>query len=384
MTSTQNTTVEKLRQELTDRKALDRDQAQTMPTEFYTSESFLELEKENIFHREWICLGHAGEIPNAGDYYITELVDEQLLVSRGHDGEVYVLSNVCRHRGNMVETSASGNRRSFVCQYHAWTYDTEGSLKTAPLMKKAKNFDMKGCKLPQFKTEIWNNFIFVNLDGTAEPLAEQLGGLQKILQNYHHEDRNLLFTETGVWDTNWKNLVENFMEGYHLFATHPNTLQPMTPTQLCKKIPGEDRWTGYHSFYHPDFPPRGPFHPDMTADERNNTVLFNVFPSFVVAVASNYTLFLCLRPDGADKVAIRWGICGLKTDPTDPEVVDYVQLCKDFNAEDKEKLETLQIAQKTRYYKSGPLAPDDLEGTIVDIHRYMETMLGSDRKLTDA
>ena len=92
---------------------------------------------------------------------------------------------------------------------------------------------------------------------------------------------------------------------------------------------------------------------------------------FVVAVAANYTLYLCLRPASVDRVAIRWGITGFKTDPEDQEVVDYVQLCKDFNAEDRAKLETLQRAQNTRYYQSGPLAPDDLEGTIWDFLQYM-------------
>ena len=383
MSTTYASNVDALRRELTELKSLSRDEARTMPPGFYTSDDFLELEKEQIFRREWICLGHVGEVPEPGDFFTTELVGEQLLVSRGQDGEIYVLSNVCRHRGNLVETAPKGNRRSFVCQYHAWTYDTDGRLKTAPLMKKAKAFDQKKCSLPQLNTEIWNNFIFVNLDGMADPLADQLDGLQGILHNYHHELRNLLFTDEAVWNTNWKNLTENFMEGYHLFSTHPKTLQPMTPTQLCRKVPGEDRWTAYRSYYDPEYPPRGPFHEDLTEDEQRNSVLFNVFPSFVVAVAANYTLYLCLRPAGADKVAIRWGICGLKSDPQDPEVVAYIDLCKSFNVEDKEKLETLQKAQNTRYYHSGPLAPDDLEGTIWDFLNYMGRMVGADRELVE-
>ena len=96
----------------------------------------------------------------------------------------------------------------------------------------------------------------------------------------------------------------------------------------------------------------------------------------MVAVAANYTLFLCLRPNGADQVSIRWGVCGLKTDPADPEVVSYVDLCKAFNAEDKEKLEALQQAQMTRFFAGGPLAPDDLEGTIWDFLKYIESKLG--------
>ncbi len=258
-------TVEDLRRELSHLRGLDRSEARTMPSAFYTSEAFLDMEKDAVFRAGWVCLGHVGEIPNPGDYFTTELVGEQILVSRDQTGAVQVLSNVCRHRGNLV-ASGRGNQRSFVCGYHAWTYDLDGALKTAPLMKEVKTFNAKKCGLPQLNCEVWSNFIFVNLDGTAEPLAPQLGKLDAILHNYHNEERNLLFTDEAVWNTNWKNLTENFMEGYHLFATHPKTLQPMTPTQLCRKVPGDAAWTAYRSYYDPNYPPRGPFHKDMTED----------------------------------------------------------------------------------------------------------------------
>lgn len=202
-----------LRQHLTELTSKAKDEAYCMPSHFYTSEEFLELEKEQIFRNEWFCIGHVGEVSDPGDFYTTELVGEQLLVARDDEGEINVLSNVCRHRGNLVVPEASGNRRSFVCPYHAWTYTRDGTLKTAPLMKKAKAFDAAKCSLPKPSTEIWNNFIFVNLDGTAKPLATQLASLDGILHNYHHELRNLLFMEETVWNTNWKSLNESFRKG---------------------------------------------------------------------------------------------------------------------------------------------------------------------------
>ncbi|MDA1238591.1 MAG: aromatic ring-hydroxylating dioxygenase subunit alpha [Proteobacteria bacterium] len=367
-------TVNDILEELKKFSVMDPSNARSMLPSFYTSPEFLELEKDRIFRKDWVCLGHVSEIQNTGDFFTTELVDEQLIVSRGENGKVHVLSNVCRHRGNLV-VQGKGNRRSFVCGYHAWTYDLDGTLKTAPLMNKVKNFDPSTCSLPQFNTEVWSNFIFVNLDGNAPPLAPQLPELQTILNNYHNEQRNLLFEEEVIWKTNWKNLSENFMEGYHLFSTHPKTLQPMTPTQLCKKVPGEKTWTAYRSYYDPNFPSRGPFHKDMTEDEQRNTVLFNLFPSFVAAVSANYTLYLCLRPKGAGNVAVRWGVTSFKDTLSDPEVINYLNLCKEFFEEDKEKLETLQISQNTRYFRGGPLAPGDLEGTIWDFFLYMESKL---------
>ncbi|AXI53357.1 Carnitine monooxygenase oxygenase subunit (plasmid) [Pseudoseohaeicola sp. NH-UV-7] len=375
MTTVQSPEIDALRSQLKQLRQHKDGVRQTMAPEFYTSQSFHDFERQELFHKEWICVGNAGEIPEPGDYFTTDIADEPLIIARRKDGTINALSNVCRHRGNMVATG-KGNRRSFVCGYHAWSYDLDGALKTAPLMSKVKGFDRASCRLHGFRTEIWSGFIFVNLDGSAAPLGPQLTSLDTILHNYHNEERNLLFTDETEWATNWKNLNENFIEGYHLFATHPKTLEPMTPTQLCRKVPGQEAWTAYRSYYHPDFPPRGPFHVDMTEDEQRNSVMGNIFPCFVFGVAANYTLYLCLRPRGPDKVAIRWGVLGFKTDPADPEVVNYVELCKEFNAEDREKLEVLQQAQKTRYASPGFLGPDNLEGTIWDFLQFMARQLG--------
>lgn len=364
--------VDKIRADLAALQDTDQLDARAMPGSFYSSEAFLEFEKEHLFPREWVCLGHVGELANKGDFYTTDLVGELLLVVRDEDDVIRVLSNVCRHRGNQVETEARGNRKRFVCGYHAWTYGQDGALKAAPLMKKSRQFDQKKCGLKEFKTEIWENFLFVNLDGNATPLAPRMAGLSKLMTNYHHELRHLVFMDETVWDTNWKSLMENFLEGYHLSATHYDTLHKITPTKLCRKFAetGEG-YTGYHAFYDPDLPDRGPFHEDLTADEKRNSLLTCAYPSFLLSVATHYTLFLCLRPLGPDQVAIRWGVAGFNPDPEDAGTKEYVKLSADFNAEDREKLETLTKALKSRYYTPGPLAPDDFEGTIWDFLQYI-------------
>ena len=106
--------IDALRKELEIIKSTDSAEARTMPAAFYTLSSFHELEKEEIFRKEWVCLGHVGEIPNTGDYFTSELIGEQIIVSRDKENQVHVLSNVCRHRGNLV-AQGKGNKRSFVC-----------------------------------------------------------------------------------------------------------------------------------------------------------------------------------------------------------------------------------------------------------------------------
>ena len=378
MASTANPNeVSELRAALAELKRLPGSLARTMPPAYYTSEAFLDLEREEIFRKEWICLGHKAEISKPGDYFTTELVGEQLLVTHGDDGKIRVLSNVCRHRANIV-ASGRGNRKRFVCTYHAWSYEADGSLANAPLMSKSPAFDKSKCNLPAFATEVWQDFIFVNLDGKAAPLAPRLEEFLPKINNYHAVGRHHQFVGEEIWKTNWKSLVENFMEGYHLSVAHAKTLHPITPTALCKKMPAPAGMTAYTSGYDPKVPERGPYHEDLTAEERRYSVLFSVFPNVTISIVPNVTLYLMVRPIDADTVGVKWGLAGNIDDPNHPDVIRYRDLCFAFNAEDREQLEGVQKGMKTRHFKSGPLAPADFEGTIWDFYQYMASKLASD------
>ncbi len=348
-----------------------------MSAAYYTAPEYLELEREELFRKQWICVGHVGEVPSAGDYFTTELVDEQLLVVRDSGGTIRVLSNVCRHRGNIVARSA-GHAARFVCGYHAWSYDLDGQLLAAPLIEEGVHFfDKRNCRLPQFASETWQGFIFVNLDGTAAPLATELAATEPYIRNYHPADRHFLFGAEETWNNNWKCLVENFMEGYHLSPLHANTLHAITPTTLCEKLPNQPGFTGYRSNFHPTCPERGPYHEDLTAQERRSDVFYCVYPSFVVGFCPHFTLYMCLRPLTVDTVGIRWGITGVPNDSESPVVKDYIKLCKAFCEEDRATLESLQKGLKSRHYTPGPLAPDNFEGTIWDLLQYMARRLGA-------
>ncbi|MBP0594877.1 aromatic ring-hydroxylating dioxygenase subunit alpha [Paraburkholderia sp. LEh10] len=342
----------------------------SMPGAFYTSESFARLEKDRVFRSGWACVGHVGEIPNNGDYFTTEMIGEPLLVQRTSQGEVRVLSNVCRHRGNLVATG-HGNAHAHVCGYHAWSYDLDGKFKRAPLMQEVKALDAAKCALPTIATTVWQNFIFVNLDGTAAPLKQSLEPLEPLVRNYHHEEQELYYTREEVWQTNWKCLAENFMEGYHLNATHPTTLRPRSPSELSEHVTGNGYFSAYRSHYTPESPQREPFHPDLTEAERRHSLIFSVFPNLVVTYMPHQTIYLLLRPASTGSVAIRWGIAGYEKSPSEENLKEYVAFADAFNAEDKVKLERLQIGLSSSFYAPGPLAPEDLEGTLRDFYGYI-------------
>ena len=179
--------VREILEALAEIRDLDESQARSLPSGFYSSEAYLELEKEEIFRKEWVCVGRTDEVKKSGDYYTTQLLDEPLIVVRGQDDKVRVLSNVCRHRSSVI-LEGKGNAKNFVCPYHAWTYAINGQLLRAPYMDQVTGFDVKGCKLPEIFTKIWYGFIYVNLDGKAKPLAPRLKHLEPYLENRHIED----------------------------------------------------------------------------------------------------------------------------------------------------------------------------------------------------
>ena len=367
--------VESVREAL--RACLDRPHGQAwgMPAGFYTSPEFLALEVDELFRKEWVCIGRVEEAAAPGDYWTVDLLGEPLLVVRGEDGRLKVYANVCRHRGTPV-ASGRGNTRHFRCPYHAWTYDLRGRLLRAPFIEGREDFDRAGCGLPEIATEAWLGFLFVNLDGRAPPLAPRLEGLLPLVRNYHMEEMVLGHCETESWNTNWKCLTENFMEGYHLSTVHYETLHPITPTRLCEHFPAGEGYLGYYSGFPAGLPPRGRYHPDLTDAERSRSVMFAIMPGLVAGTAGHKGTFICLQPESVDRVRGKRGIIFGDPDAGDGERRAVVDLFERTMAEDKAQLENLRRGLHARSFRPGPLGPPDVEGTVRDLYRYMARRLG--------
>ena len=349
---------------------LNYDQARSMPPEFYTSEEVFELEQKRLFRKEWSCLGRIQQIPKAGDYFATVLLDEPLIVVRTKSDKIRVLSNVCRHRGTVL-VEGTGNTKSFTCPYHAWSYDLNGELRRAPLIEDRTDFVRKNCRLPTFSSEVWGGFIYANLDSTAPSLSPQLEGLSALIKHYHMDDMVELHAEESIWETNWKCLTENFMEGYHLSTVHRKTLHPITPTRLCSHFPAGENYFGYFSVFPDNLPRRGQYHPDLTNDERQRSVMFAIPPLHVAGVSGHKVTYLYLHPESVSTVRVRRGIAFSDPNISDNDHKNVVDLFEKTMAEDKIQLGRLQRGLQTRYLDTSPLAPANYEGTVWDFYHYL-------------
>ena len=352
----------------------DAENAFTMPGEFYTSVDFLEHEREQLFRRKWICVGRKEEIPQTGDYFTTELDGESIIIIRQADRQIKALSNVCRHRA-MPLVEGTGNSKTFVCPYHAWTYELNGQLTRARGLGDHHNEFIQDCRLPEFKCEIWHGFIFINLDARAESLiaSDSIKELEPYVRNMHMEDMRLIYSNTQAWDTNWKCLVENFMEGYHLSVVHRKTLHPFTPTRLCQHINGNDMFFGYYAGYPEEAESRGTPHPDVSQEEMKRSLMLCIPPASVFGISGFKVTYNLIQPISANRLRTKIGMLGIPADSEHEQQKSQagVDLFTRTFAEDEAQLINIMRGLKSKFYHPSLLAKPDYEGTIWDFYNYV-------------
>ncbi|TNF86528.1 MAG: hypothetical protein EP300_13265 [Gammaproteobacteria bacterium] len=245
-------------------------------------------------------------------------------------------------------------------------------------MESHQAFDMKDCRLKQLGCEFWQGFIFVNLDPRAPALQVELEPLEKIIGNYHLEQMTLRYQADEVWDTNWKCLLENFMEGYHLTPLHRDTLHKVNPSRLCNHLQPGSRHFGYSVGFTSRLPADRISHPDLSDEEVDTCVMFAVPPGLAVGIGSDYSSFLCLRPLSATRVRVKMGLIFYGDHWAQKDIDNAVELFQHTMDEDKQVLARVQQGLASNSYEPGPLAARDLEGTIWDFYQYLGRNLGGD------
>jgi phenylpropionate dioxygenase-like ring-hydroxylating dioxygenase large terminal subunit len=195
-----------------------------VPAKPYYDAAWFELEREAVFQRSWIQIGHVCELPGVGSFIRRELevLNASLLIVRGKDDQVRAFHNVCTHRGTQLVDEVQGKRAHFSCPYHRWTFGGDGALISAPDFD-SFGLDKKDCALKQVALDICAGMIFVNLGKSPIPLREWLGDLAEQMETLPVA-RATTFSEYS-YDiaANWKLTYDNFQENYHLRFIHPRS-----------------------------------------------------------------------------------------------------------------------------------------------------------------
>ena len=200
----------------------------------FVSREIFEHEQQAVFSHCWIYVGHASEIRNPGDYHSRSVAGRPLIFCRGRDGVIRTFINSCRHRGAVVCREREGNARNFYCLYHGWTYNTDGSLRNVPDEESyPPSFDKASRGLmPVPRLESYKDFYFVNFDRDAVDLNTYLAGAKAYIDlvvDQSPSGRMEIISGVQEYDikANWKLLVENSVDDYHLIATHSTWIQYM-------------------------------------------------------------------------------------------------------------------------------------------------------------
>lgn len=189
-----------------------------MPGWFYTSPEVYAQEKDRIFLDNWLCVAHVDQVAKPGDFMTGEILEEPFIVSRDRSGEIHAFMNMCLHRGVPV-AQGQGSARGFSCPYHAWGYDLEGRLVATPFMAKSE-FNPDGARLRPLALAQWQGWIFISFNPQVVPFEEFFGPMQADLGWFRSHECRLAERVVMEVPCNWKLLLENLIDIYHVPILH--------------------------------------------------------------------------------------------------------------------------------------------------------------------
>lgn len=205
----------------------------TATVESHVCPKIFAAEQQRIYRRLWLIAGRVEDIAGPGDYFVRDIpsLKVEALVVRGKDGVVRAFYNSCSHRGAIVVNQKKGSALTFRCPYHSWLYAADGRLRAVPSEEQFPAVDKATHGLTPISLDIWNGFIFLNLDPKpAQSLADFLGGLGQLHATLPFDHYPVHIRTESEFGSNWKSGMHTFSEGYHITTAHSRTLTPQIIT----------------------------------------------------------------------------------------------------------------------------------------------------------
>jgi choline monooxygenase len=209
----------------------------------YRDPSVLEVEQSRIFARTWQLAGHISQLPKPGSYITVQAGAEPVLVLRDDEGELRAYRNVCRHRGSRLVSGSGDCGKAIRCRYHGWTYRFDGKLIGVPEGRSISGLQKSELGLLPARVEVVSGLVFVNLDIRAAPLAEQVAGLGERLDRWGLEHLKVKREKPTTQPANWKIVVDNYLEGYHVPIAHPGLMRLLDYKRYEVEL--HDNWLWY-------------------------------------------------------------------------------------------------------------------------------------------
>lgn len=354
------------------------EQAETIPSSWYTDSRFHAFEQEAILLRSWQYACHESQMPNPGDFVTTTVAENPVVIVRGKDGVVRAFYNVCRHRGGPLAMEERGSGTMFKCKYHGWTYQLDGMLRGVPSFDRCELFDKKDYGLVPISVETWSGIIFASLADPPVPLGTLLHGIAERIAPMSLDKLKFYRRVNYDVECNWKVYVDNYLEGYHIPLVHP---------ELCKVLDYNSYVTEIYPWYSLQYSPfRDAGDDNAYGIGDGEAFYYFIFPNLMLNILPGRLQVNHVIPVSSNRCRVVFDY--YYNDITTPEAVSRIEDDLAFSdtvqAEDIEICEHVQRGLASRGYDIGRFSPDCEEGVyhfqclLKDIYRQaLETTVGA-------
>jgi choline monooxygenase len=358
-----------------------------LPKAAYTSEEYLATENRRLFSVSWMFAAFARHLAEPGDAVPATVQGVPILLVRDQDGKLRAFHNVCSHRGSQLVCEPQKERKTLVCPYHAWTYNLEGKLVWTKHFAGVNATDLPDRQqnklgLKEVAVAQWLDFVFVNFSAIPEPFSVQIAELEDRWSEYDLSAMTYSSYLRYDFEANWKLIVENFLESYHVPFIH-QTLNTYSPFSERYQIKLSDRLMGIGTGrYEPD-PINGKSLPRWPMRDGSGSVkaeYFSVYPTFLIGVMPDHLFAWALEPISAGKTIEHLyfyfvGEEGAHAEKYAPHREQTLKNWKQVNDEDWDIIQRMQAGMQSPAFPD-PLLSRHMERNINAFQTLIRTHVG--------
>ncbi|MBL7252769.1 aromatic ring-hydroxylating oxygenase subunit alpha [Paractinoplanes lichenicola] len=325
----------------------------------YTEPKWHDLDVRAVLGRTWQWVCHVEKLRAPGSYVAATVAGMPVAVVRDRAGELRAFYNVCKHRAHEL-LSGAGVTGTIVCPYHAWVYDLDGSLRNARHTASMPGFDRAAICLDRIGVEEFGGFVYVNLDPVAEPLREQAPDLAEDIARWAPDVAGLTFAKRLTYDigSNWKNVVDNFLECYHCHIAHREFVA------LVDMDTYEVRTHGIWSSHFAEAGKSDTSPYDVSGASVTQHAVWWLWPNTCLLRYPGRGNFMVLQilPDGPGRTKETWDFF-FETDELEPAEIEAVRYIDDvLQQQDIAIVESVQRGMTTPAFEQGRIVYDQGSG----------------------
>lgn len=360
----------------------DPSRSMSLRSQAYLEQKWLDAELTGVFARTWQWICHAGLLSAPGGYVTATLAGMPVAVVRGREGELRAFYNVCQHRAHEL-LSGAGTTRNIVCPYHAWTYDLTGALKAARRADRMETFEKSDICLQRVQVEEFGGFVYVNLDPDAPALADQAGDLAADIALWAPDVSTLRHAKRLTYDvaTNWKNVIDNFLECYHCHIAHKEFVD------LVDMNTYEVRTHGIWSSHFAEAGKHQNAAYDVSEATVNQHAVWWLWPNTCLLRypgRGNFMVFQVL-PAGPERTLETWDFYFETAEPEEAEVQSVRYVDEVLQQQDIALVESVQRGMRTPAFDQGRIVVDAAGSGLSEhgVHHFHGLLIDAYRKLVD-